>query len=403
MCTALSFAETDYASKGIFRKVVFTMNDEEELDQSLYDDPEHFIIMTRFVAGYSEAMDDIYYHYSVIINGERKYTMTNAYNYTKLDSYHPENCMIEYLDPDKSEGVYVKSGDQSFGPYTSVLIRRRTYPYGGETDYRTSFEHYKPNQFEFWYDDEHFLHEDDGFVHKYSKRRKDYSSPNKQFKVIIGDGNPLQALSINGRNYDLTSTLQNYRSRWYYDPCATFYYGEDPEEKLVEKMAQNPSEYTTDCCIFDDGACLYRIINIKGDSNDKYDFYIKGDSTRRIMNYIVEHELIEGCDAYENYDACCNEYKYYEYYDHASHSILRHKIEDEDDNKCESMKLVLDPSGKHHFIIDYDNKVAFIDSMRFDISGVILPWTIEYQEKEKTFRWVCLEGKDLVYYSYTLN
>ena len=66
------------------------------------------------------------------------------------------------------------------------------------------------------------------------------------------------------------------------------------------------------------------------------------------------------------------------------------------------MLLVLDKTGKHHLIMDIENKVGFVDEKRIDLD-IVLPWSVKFNESKNAFQWVCLEGKDIVFYSYVLN
>ena len=109
-------------------------------------------------------------------------------------------------------------------------------------------------------------------------------------------------------------------------------------------------------------------------------------------------------DMDDYYDECCKEHTYYEYYDLNSNSILRHEIKNEDNSKRnETLHLTLDKSGKHHLVFDFENKYAFVDDTRFETNFDVLPWSIKYNEKENAFQWVCLEDKDIVFYSYSLK
>ena len=66
------------------------------------------------------------------------------------------------------------------------------------------------------------------------------------------------------------------------------------------------------------------------------------------------------------------------------------------------MLLLLDKTGKHHLIMDIENKVGFVDEKRIDLD-IVLPWSVKFNESKNAFQWVCLEGKDIVFYSYVLN
>ena len=408
--SVLLAAKVNYSNVGIDRKVLFTLNEKESLYQSGFEDANHFDIITSFVVD-STFNGDYYepiYHYSFIVNGDRKCSMNNPDNICNFYYNDFSKCMYEYIGADGS--VYVQDGNKSYGPYTKVLLKPRKYPYGNEYDYRTSFEHYKQGQFEFWYDDEHFVREDDGKIHKFEKRRSEYLSPNKKHQVTISNGNPLKALAINGKKYDLTNTIETYWKVNHWDYCNTtriIGFG----DSIGVDMSRNPQWFTTDCCIFDDGTCLYRIINTTEKDNfsynyTNYDFYIKRDSTRLLAHLIVDHNLIENCDADmdDYYDKCCEEHTYYEYYDRISDTILRREVCDNSKkNECENMHILLDKTGNHHLVYNLEHKYAFIDDIKFETNFDVLPWSILYNEKENAFQWVCIEGKDVVFYSYSLK
>ena len=401
-------AEVNYPALGIDRKVLFTMNEKEFLYRSDFEDKNSFYLNTCFAVD-SMFNGDYYepiYQYSLIVNGDLKCSMANPNNICNLYYDDFSKCMHEYIGQDG--GVYVKMGNKSYGPYTKVLLKPRKYPYGNNPYYRTSFEHYKQGQFEFWYDDEHFVREDDGKIHKFSKRRSEYTSPNKKHKVTITNENPLKALSIDGKTYDLAPAIETY---WnvndYYGGCQTIWI--DIFDSIGAKMCKTPKDYITDCCIFDDGTCLYRITNTKGRYNEagefeSYDFYIKGDNIRLLAREIREHEIMDNCNADmdDYYDECCKNHTYYEYYDRTSNNIFRREVMDsENKDKCENMLLVLDKTGKH-LIIDVEKKVGFVNDKRIDLD-IVLPWSIKFNENKNAFQWVCLENKEIVFYSYSLK
>jgi hypothetical protein len=399
------YAKTDYALLGIERKVLFTMDNNEDLYQADFDDEKYFFLIISNSDG--DYDDPVVFDYSVVVNGERKWKMANPINISNLDYDDLSKCIYEYIGPDG--GVYVKDRDKSYGPYSKVLIGARRYPHGSGICARTAFEHYKKGQFEFWYDEEHFVHEDDGKIRKFSKRRSEYTSPNKKHKVFIADGNPLTAITIDGKNYDLTSALESYSKVNYCQGCSQPIGPVEPQwSRDIQDMPVNPIQYTTDCCIFDDGTCLFRIVNL-GSSyfngelgeyvNLFYDFYIKGDSVRLLSQGI--HEKAEDENGYIIYDECGFEkyHTYYEYYDRKSDSILRYEVKK---NKSQKMLLVLDKTGKHHIILDIENKVGFVDEKRIDLD-IVLPWSVKFNESKNAFQWVCIEGKDIVFYSYSLK
>ena len=75
------YAKTDYASLDIERKVLFTMNNNENLYKADIDDEKHFSLTTSYITD-SVSYVDYYepvYNYSFVVNGERKCEMTNIY------------------------------------------------------------------------------------------------------------------------------------------------------------------------------------------------------------------------------------------------------------------------------------------------------------------------------------
>ena len=72
------YAKTDYASLDIERKVLFTMNNNENLYEADIDDEKHFSLTTSYATD-SVSYYEPAYNYSFIVNGERKCEMTNIY------------------------------------------------------------------------------------------------------------------------------------------------------------------------------------------------------------------------------------------------------------------------------------------------------------------------------------
>ena len=406
------YAKTDCALLGVERKVLFTMNNNENLHLSDFDDDKHLGLMTYFVVDsiFNSDHHEPVYKYSLVVNGERKSNITNTINVCNLYYDDFSKCMYEYVGVD--EGVYVKVGNKSYGPYTKVLLKPRKYPFGNGSYHCTSFEHYKQEQFEFWYDDEHFVHEDDGKIRKFSMRRHEYTSPNKKHKVLIADGNPLTTITIDGRNYDLTAAIKNYHNVNYTEACDGEAIGEWYDWYFyLDRFSEYPTLYTTDCCVFDDGTCLYRIDQLDdGNAPDYmygdfpiysfYDFYIKGDSIKLLAKHIgITKRDKNGKEIFDENGHCRYDH-FYEYYDRQSNSIKRRRTSDEE--KFDNMLLVLDKTGKHHLIMDIENKVGFVDEKRIDLD-IVLPWSVKFNESKNAFQWVCLEGKDIVFYSYVLN
>ena len=395
-----------YQEANIVRTVLFTMKSSEFLDDINYENGKHYSLITYEISDrvIEEGIEE--YDYCLILNGERKFINTNPNNICNLYYDDFSKCIYEYIDPNQKNSVFVKKGERSYGPYDRVCLKPRKYPYGNYFYNRTSFEYYNQGKFEFWYGNEHFVYEDDGFVHSYSKSRTEYRSPNKKYVVTVTEGNPLEALKINGRSYNLTNALKKYSDVNYCVGCTPQVWQKgynDPKWFTdMEQMIVKPDLFVTDCCVFDDGTCIYRIErkDILGCCNN-YDFYIRGDSVRLIANHIYEIEKDSNGELIwneEKYDYA--RYSCFEYYDRASNSIQRRKLpEDSDCRNCRNVELLVDKTGKHHFIIDHDRKIAFIDNKRLDY----FPTKCRYRNKENDFQWISIEGNEVVYYSYSLT
>ena len=396
-----------YLEANVVRTVLFTMNPSEYFDEINFKDDKHYSIVTYQISdrGIEEGPEE--YDYCLILNGERKFINTNPLNICNLYYDDFSKCIYEYIDPNKKSSVFVKMGDRSYGPYDRVCLKPRKYPYGNDLYNRTSFEHYQQGKFEFWYGDEHFVYENDGFVHSYSKSRKEYISSNKKYVVTITEGNPLLALKINGRSYNLTNALRKYNDVNYCVGCTPRVWqkgNNDPKWFTdMEEMSARHDLFVTDCCIFDDGTCIYRIERkeIPTGLFDSYDFYIRGDSVRLIANHIYDIEKDSNGEFVwneEKYDY--ERYSCFEYYDRASNSIKKRIIlEDNDCKKCRNVELLVDKTKKHHFIIDHDRKIAFIDNKTLDF----FPTEYRYRKKENDFQWISIEGREVVYYTYSLT
>lgn len=96
-----------------------------------------------------------------------------------------------------------------------------------------------------------------------------------------------------------------------------------------------------------------------------------------------------------------------EYYDPATNSIkeistagpVRQIRPEQFNNHIEKFSLQ-DKSKKHQFICNYEYDYVMIDGNRY---GNSVPVKAFYDEESDSFVWACVEGRNLVLYSYSLS
>jgi hypothetical protein len=404
-------AQTDYAKLGINRRVLFTMNKNEVCDYVSTRNLSKGVDECRFYLLVIDTITDIK---TDVYNGKRRFTSTVDYEpgetedchsyygfstqafgyYTNDSTLTREDVIVSYK---RGKDEYLVVGNETYGPFMDVCSdyseRRKEYITGMELhpQLKCSF-HYQSKVDSLWYQHdadgmEYLLGDGDGTE---PMGRTFFQSPNKKHSLRLSAD--IYKVRLDDKSYQLDSLLDK-------DP--TF----------------------AEAYVFDDGSCFisYKVFwaDFAGYYKSTYGSYFittNGEVKTVSRNQYIdikdmsikdptsdESEEARTCPLPENtrrwdceYYTCPEEYDKYGY---------RNNLYYERKAKITSLDSHLyyifdDKQHKHHFLTVRGSGTIYIDGM---VLKADYPMLASYNEDANCFRWVVVEGKDIVYYSYLLQ
>ncbi len=406
-------AQTDYAKLGINRRVLFTMNKNEVCDFVDTYNLSKGVDECKFVTMVADTIKDIK---TIILNGDRRLTSTISYTPGQtVDCYHilfeTQAFVFFVLDHSRDKGediiasyrkgddVYLAIGNETYGPFMDVWSdynEWRNYDTGMEhhPQLKGSF-HYQSKVDSLWYQHdadgmEYLLGDGDGAGIVAPMGRTFFQSPNKKHSLRISADR--YKVRLDDKSYQLDSLLD-----------------EDPT--FVEAY------------VFDDGSCFISYKNFLVDfagygksTNGSYYITANGKVKTVSRNQYIDIKDMSikdqnpdklnderTCPLPENtrrwdceYYTCPEEYDKYGY---------RNNLYYERKAKITSLDSHLyyifdDKQHKHHFLAVRGSGTIYIDGIALKSD---YPMLASYNEDANCFRWVVVEGKDIVYYSYLLQ
>ena len=389
-------AQTDYAKLGIERKVLFTMNKNEICT---YVDTRNLQKGVNNIK-YSEifVIDTIREITTYVYNGERictglfspdPGTYGIAYAFWGVDPVHtadmpPRDSLI--LVYQHKDGSYIRYGNEEYGPYTCV-------------------DHISWNKFVFSYDttwpiQNYYIHDADGMIYAAKGQgRTFFQSPDKKHSAMVASDN-IYKIRLDNVSYTLDS-IKNGRT---YDPIQT-----------------------ANLSVFNDGSCLVEYMGEMrgyGDMGDGWDSY-RGKNTHYTVYAI----------AYGGYyikDGKVHLLAQNEYFDKNDLTI---KVNEEDDDAADNPSSISEDDywqydkygridtkyyaelwnkltrqvryGYNIWDEKHEHNLFTIPGLGYIlVDGIAVKADYPLMACRNTivnaFRWVVVEGNEVVYYSYQI-
>ena len=402
-------AQTDYAKLGIERRVLFTMNKNEVCDFVDTYNLSKGVDECKFVTMVADTIKDIK---TIILNGDRRLTSTISYTPGQTVDCSPilfetkafvffvldysrdkgEDIIASYR---KGDDVYLAIGNETYGPFMDVWS-----DYNEWRNYDTGMEHHPQLKGSFHYqskvDSLWYQHDADGMEYLLGDGdaiepmgRTFFQSPNKKHSLRLSSD--MYKIRLDNKSYQLDSV--------------------DEDAKFAEAY------------VFDDGSCFISYKVFWADfagyyKSTKGSYYITANGKVKTVSrnqYIDvkdmsikdptfdESEEARTCPLPENtrrWD--CEDYTCPEEYDKYGY---RNNLYYERKAKITSLDSHLyhifdDKQHKHHFLAVRGSGYIYFDGMAFKAD---YPMLAGYNEDANCFRWIVVEGKDIVYYSYLLQ
>ena len=406
-------AQTDYAKLGINRRVLFTMNKNEVCDYVTTRNRSKGVDECRFYLLVIDTITDIK---TDVYNGKRRFTSTVDYEpgetedchsyygfstqafgyYTNDSTLTREDVIVSYK---RGKDEYLVVGNETYGPFMDVCSdyseRRKEYITGMELhpQLKGSF-HYQSKVDSLWYQ-----HDADGM------------------EYLLGDGDIIEPMGRSffqspNKKHSLRISADRYKVRL-----------DDKSYQLDSMFDYRPS--FVEAYVFDDGSCFITYerfsVDFAGYSKDiSGSYYITTNGevkTVSINQYIDIKDMSikdqnpnttkdeRSCPYPEGYWyewSCSDDYTCPEEYDKYGY---RNNLYYERKAKITSLDSNLyyifdDKQHKHHFLTVRGSGTIYIDGM---VLKADYPMLASYNEDANCFRWVVVEGKDIVYYSYLLQ
>jgi hypothetical protein len=403
-------AQTDYAKLGIERRVLFTMNKNEVCDYVDTYNLSKGVDECKFVTMVADTIKDIK---TIILNGDRRLTSTISYTPGQTVDCYPilfetKAFVFFVLDHSRDKGediiasyrkgddVYLAIGNETYGPFMDVWS-----DYNEWRDYDTGMEHHPQLKGSFRYqskvDSLWYQHDADGMEYLLGDGdgtepmgRTFFQSPNKKHSLRLSAD--IYKVRLDDKSYQLDSLLDK-------DP--TF----------------------AEAYVFDDGSCFisYKVFwaDFAGYYKSTYGSYFittNGEVKTVSRNQYIdikdmsikdptsdESEEARTCPLPENtrrwdceYYTCPEEYDKYGY-----RNNLYYERKVKNTSLDSNLYYIFDDKQhKHHFLAVRGSGTIYIDGIALKSD---YPMLASYNEGANCFRWVVVEGKDIVYYSYLLQ
>jgi hypothetical protein len=390
-------AQTDYAKLGIERKVLFTMNKNEVCTK----------VETRNLQkGAKDAKSEMYVEDTVkkvktyVLNGERikstcvdtGYLVGSTYN----DCMERDSIILEYgRYSDENDSAYISFGDKVFGPY------HRTSR--DANDYLSEWE-----EFFFCQKGEKitdggyaryitFRHDYDGMEYRMKlgkQGRTFFQSPNRKHTVNIM-GNDVYKIRLDNTSYTLDSVKPD-SNHWFYN-----------------NLKNNTIAVVK---VYDDGNCVIRYGLFEDSEGDFYcygEYYIDKGKVRTIAQnqyFDFDTRTIKDIpqqpkEEYYEYHISSDYISYYGRDDDGSSNYVKDTPKDNAkivENNLKDNRLgynICDEKHQHRLFTVQGLGYILVDGIAVKAD---YPLMASYNAYANCFRWVVVEGNQVVYYSYQI-
>ncbi len=377
-------AQTDYAKLGIERKVLFTMNKNEICTSVDTRNLQKGVNNIKFEMHVKDTIKGIY---TYVFNGERilsnESTIVTAHEAME-DAPVRDSLILRY---EKKDGCYINFGKETYGPYKQI------YP----QDW---------NKFVYVLDNGYYMHDADGMIYQLSagmQGRTFFQSPNKKHTALVSSDN-VYKIRLDNTLYTLDSVKNGF----------------DEKNKNI-----------ADVYVFDDGSCVVGYgLYLKGDDMGvDYEFYGYVDEEfypeeqiyfAASKTYYIKNGKVQALSEDEYFDFKelkiktivheDHEYRSYHYEIDSYNGISTYygdiNLEDEDDyiqmvdDVMDNIVInIWDESHTHHFMTAKGWGYIYLDDKALKAEYPLLASRNTYVN---AFRWVVVEGNEVVYYSYQI-
>lgn len=394
-------AQTDYAKLGIERKVLFTMNKNEICT---------YVGTRNLQKGAKDAKSEMYVEDTVkkvktyVLNGERIKAANVDEEFLQGSTYNGcmerDSVILEYgRYSDENDSAYISFADRVFGPYEWTSL--------GAYDYQSEWE-----EFFFTQNSEvvtessgyHWniilRHDHDGMEYRMEEGKQGrtfFQSPNRKHTVNIM-GSDVYKIRLDNTSYTLDSVKPN-NAHWFYD---------NPKNNTIAVVK-----------VFDDGNCIIR-----------YGLFFNGEIDGLIFNcyggYYIDKGKVRTIAQNQYFDFDTRTIKdipqqpkeeYYEY--RISSDYISYEGRDDDgrsnyvkDTPKDNAKIVenilkdnrlgyniWDEKHQHNLFTIPGLGYILVDGMAVKADYPLLATLNTYVN---AFRWVVVEGNEVVYYSYQI-
>ncbi len=405
-------AQTDYAKLGINRRVLFTMNKNEVCSFVSTVNPSKGVDECRYTLMAIDTITDIK---TEVYNGKRRFTSTidyepgetedcyystfkkRAFGYYTCDStLNREDVIVTYK---RGKDEYLVVENETYGPFLEVYSNYNEW----RDEYDTGMELHPQLKGSFWYwskeDSLCYQHDADGIEFLLGDGdgagivapigRTFFQSPNKKHSLRLSAD--IYKVRLDNKSYQLDSLL-------------------DDDPTFVEAY------------VFDDGSCFISYkgfsVDFTGYGKQTYgSYYI---TTTGEVKTVASHQYIDikdmsikdkyhhtdverTCPLPEHYlwMQCSGEYTCPEEYDKYGYrnNLYYERKAKQTLNDTHICYMFDDNQHKHHFLAVRGSGYIYIDGIALKSD---YPMLASYNEGANCFRWVVVEGKDIVYYSYLL-
>ena len=389
VCTVSASAKTDYAAMGIERRVLFTMNDHEVCD---YVETWNLFPGVKQCRSELKVRDTVAGTTTYILDGERVLSAQSMGVYLTQEGVPTRDslCMVYK----KQENWYLSLRGNEYGPYDGVS-------YLGYDD-----------KFIFAMGDATFMHDADGVVYPLSpyptQGRTFFQSPNKKHTAYLSPNN-IYTIHVDNHPYTIEPLPEE--NKW--------------DKKIAEVF------------VLDDGSCIveYGRHNIY---DDEFEDYLMDGTVKDLrpdvhvyFDYSVAYHLADGkatkLEDNQYFDKREKKIKIWPPTEETNELPFSFVIDSYGQSRCtfpgemfsreyadvdESTKVALtdyvvnqigfsiwDEKHEHHFFGLHGFGYLYIDQLGIPS---VYPERASHNIYVNAFRWIVVEGKDVVYYSYQL-
>ncbi len=379
-----AYAQTDYAKLGIERKVLFTMNKNEICAYADTYNPYKGVDNIKFEMHITDTIKGIY---TYVFNGERILSndSTIVTDHEDMEDAPVRDSLI--LRYEKKDGCYINFGKETYGPYKQI------YPQNW-------------NKFVYVLDNSYYMHDADGMIYQLSagmQGRTFFQSPNKKHTALVSSDN-VYKIRLDNTLYTLDSVKNGF----------------DEKNKNI-----------ADVYVFDDGSCVVGYgLYLKGDDMgvdsefygyvDKEFYPDESIGFAASKTYYIKNGKVQALSEDEYFDNKeqkiktieheNHEYRSYRYEIDSYNGISTYygdiNLEDEDnyiqmvDDVMDNIVInIWDESHTHHFMTAKGWGYIYLDDKAIKSDYPL--WAFR-NPIVNAFRWVVVEGNEVVYYSYQI-